>query len=668
VKWRKKLREILIFSGTSEGRRLAGRLAADGIFVTVCVATEYGRELMEQEEAHPLIQVRAGRLDLAGMEELLAEREWEVVVDATHPFAAEASKNIAAACAQNGQELLRLLREEEQEHFEGADLTYVDSAAQAAEYLNRTTGNIFLTTGSKELAEYVKGIEDCARLYARILPSGAEVEHCRRLGLKGKQIICMQGPFSMELNAAMMKEIHASVLVTKETSRAGGFPEKVRAAIAAGAAIVVIRRPKESGCSMEELLKRLGVKQRQPRRITLAGMGMGSLSNMTREVYQACQDASLVIGAKRMLETVKTMGKPVKNLSQSGEIAAYIRAHPQYRNIVVLLSGDVGFYSGAKKLREEILQNGKAQDFEFRQLCGVPSVVYFAGRLGMPWEDLALVSLHGRQQNMIGKLQSHGKIFALTNGAEGIRSISRKLLEYGFSQTEMYVGYMLSYPQEEIFSGTPADFLDYDKEGASVLILLEKKQRGYVVTPGIPDQEFLRGQAPMTKEEIRSISLSKLALTKDAVVYDIGAGTGSVAVECARQALEGTVYAIEKKTEALELLKKNKLKHRVSNLEIVPGEAPQMFENLSPPTHALIGGSGGRLSEIVSALWKKNPAVRLVIHVISLKTLAEVMEMMKDTSFSHKEIVHVSVAKAKELGGHPLMLGQNPVYVITLQK
>ena len=139
-------------------------------------------------------------------------------------------------------------------------------------------------------------------------------------------------------------------------------------------------------------------------------------------------------------------------------------------------------------------------------------------------------------------------------------------------------------------------------------------------------------------------------------------------MECARQALEGTVYAIEKKTEALELLKKNKLKHRVSNLEIVPGEAPQMFENLSPPTHALIGGSGGRLSEIVSALWKKNPAVRLVIHVISLKTLAEVMEMMKDTSFSHKEIVHVSVAKAKELGGHPLMLGQNPVYVITLQK
>ncbi|MEY8392407.1 precorrin-6A reductase [Lachnospiraceae bacterium 45-W7] len=677
------MREILVFSGTSEGRQLAVQLAENGVCVTVCVATEYGREVMEQEGERPLLQVRTGRLDALQMEELLVKRQWEFVVDATHPFAVEASKNIAKACERRGLEVLRLLREEEREaeNFEEADITYADSPEQAAAYLNRTEGNIFLTTGSKELAEYVKGIQDISRLYARILPTGAEVENCRRLGLKGKQIICMQGPFSRELNAAMMKEIHASVLVTKETSRAGGFSEKVEAAVETGAAVVVIRRPRETGYSMQEILKRTGVrwqKRQSPRQVVLAGMGMGSLSNMTREVYQACQDADLIIGAERMLETVRDMGKPLKSLCQSGEIAAYIRAHCEYSNIVVLLSGDVGFYSGAKKLRQELLKRKEttaegageedADNLKLRQLCGVPTVVYFASRLGISWENLALFSLHGRRQNLIGKLQSHGKIFALTDGAEGIRNVSGRLLQYGFSRVKMYVGYMLSYPQEEIYEGRPQDFLDYRKEGVSAMILLNEEEPEFVVTSGIPDQEFLRGKAPMTKEEVRSISLSKLALTRDAVVYDIGSGTGSIAVECARHCPDGTVYAIEKKTEALELLTENKFKHRVSNLEIVQGEAPLAMEELPPPTHAFIGGSGGRLSEIIRLLWKKNPAVRLVLNVISLKTLGEVMELMKNTAFSHKEIVYVSVAKEKELRGHFLMLGQNPVYVITLQK
>lgn len=200
------------------------------------------------------------------------------------------------------------------------------------------------------------------------------------------------------------------------------------------------------------------------------------------------------------------------------------------------------------------------------------------------------------------------------------------------------------------------------------MILLDQKHADYVTTPGIPDQAFLRGQAPMTKEEVRSVSLSKLALAREAVVYDIGAGTGSVAVECARQCINGTVYAIEKNAQALELLRQNKIKHRAWNLEIISGEAPEALSELPVPTHAFVGGSGGRLMEIARLLWEKNPRVRLVLNVISLETLQEVIELMKNTEFSHKEIVQISVAKAKELGRHHLMMGQNPVYVITLQK
>ncbi len=673
------MQKILIFSGTSEGRQLARQLADHGKSVTVCVATEYGQEVMAQDEESPWIRVQTGRLDAVQMEEMLREENWDVIVDATHPFALEVSENIAKACAGQKKELLRLLREEETgaEEDKEANVTYVDSAAQAAACLNQSRGNIFLTTGSKELAEYVQGIQDISRLYVRILPNGAEVEKCRKLGLKGKQIICMQGPFSTELNMAMIHETEASILVTKETSQAGGFAQKLQAASQTGIEALVIRRPREAGYSMREILKRLGVEEKRAqtkRQVILAGMGMGNPSNMTREVYQACQDADMIIGAARMLETVKAMGKPVKNLYQAKETADYIKMHTEYRKMVVLLSGDVGFYSGARKLREEILQkragtdSGQIEEIQIHQLCGVPSVVYFASRIGLAWEDLALMSLHGRQQNLIGIMQCHGRVFALTEGAKGIRSLSRELLTYGFSDTEMYVGYMLSYPQEEILQGKPADFLHYGKEGVSAVIMLDQKHADYVTTPGIPDQAFLRGQAPMTKEEVRSVSLSKLALAREAVVYDIGAGTGSVAVECARQCINGTVYAIEKNAQALELLRQNKIKHRAWNLEIISGEAPEALSELPVPTHAFVGGSGGRLMEIASLLWEKNPGVRLVLNVISLETLQEVIELMKNTEFSHKEIVQISVAKAKELGRHHLMMGQNPVYVITLQK
>lgn len=679
------MQEVLIFSGTSEGRRLAGQLIENEIAVTVCVATDYGQEVMEQEEDNPLLKVHRGRLDLPQMEKLIGSRSWSAVVDATHPFAQQVTKNIAQACANQGCKLLRLLRQKEEKmdseegrqqenqtgasHIPQAKIIYVDSVEEAADYLNQTQGNIFFTTGSKELPKYLSIIEDISRVYVRILPDSAQLEQCRSLGLKGKQIICMQGPFSEALNTAMLQDIRASVLVTKETSHAGGFSEKLRAAAQTGAEAVVIRRPCEHGYSMEQILEKLGVKCATERRVTLAGMGMGSLSNMTREVYKACQNADLIIGASRMLETVKSMGKPAKSLYRSEEIVEYVVNHPQYREILILLSGDVGFYSGAKRILEAFSEiNEAVPTYQLRLLCGVPSVVYFASRLGISWEDLQLLSLHGRQQNLIGALQNRGNVFALMDGAEGIRKLSRELLDYGFSEIEMNVGCQLSYPQEKILRGTPEQFLDYDDEGVAVVILRSEQASTRIVTHGIPDAEFVRGEVPMTKEEVRSISLAKLALTQDAIVYDIGAGTGSVAIECARQAVYGKVYAIERNSQALHLIRENKLKHRVVNLELIEGEAPQMLKELPAPTHVFIGGSGGKLREIVELIWRKNPSVRLVVNVVSLETLREIMELMEDKLFAQKEIVQVSVAKAKTLGQHHLMIGQNPVYVITLQK
>ncbi len=694
------VQEVLIFSGTSEGRKLAEQLLESQIAVTVSVVTDYGQEVMEQGAENSLLEVHRGRLDLPQMEKLIGSKSWRAVVDATHPFAQQVTQNIAQACANQGCKVLRLLRQEagkangseecqsenqqESEYISQAKITYVDSMEEAADYLNQTQGNIFFTTGSKELPQYLSVIEDISRVYVRILPDGAQVEKCRSLGLKGKQIICMQGPFSEALNTAMLQQLQASVLVTKETSHAGGFSEKLRAAAKTGAETLVIRRPCEYGYSMEQILDKLGVKRAAERCITLAGMGMGSLSNMTREVYKACQDADLIIGAARMLDTIKSIAKSTKMLYHSEEIIEYVVTHPQYQNIVILLSGDVGFYSGAKKIIEAFSKRDESQKrieaeassaidkkkagYQLRLLSGVPSVVYFASRLGIPWEDMALLSLHGRRQNLIAALQNRGNVFALMDGAEGIQKLSKQLLDYGFSEVEMNVGCQLSYPQEKILRGKPEQFLDYSDQGVAVVILRSQQASAWVVTHGIADTEFIRGEVPMTKEEVRSVSLAKLALTEDAIVYDIGAGTGSVAIECARQAVSGKIYAIERNPQALELIRKNKLKHRVDNLELVEGEAPQSLRKLPAPTHAFIGGSGGNIREIAEVLWRKNPAVRLVWNVVSLETLREIMELIEDTTFSQKEIVQVSVAKAKTMGKHQLMIGQNPVYVITLQK
>ncbi len=696
------MQEVLIFSGTSEGRKLAEQLLENQIAATVCVATDYGQEVMEQEIENPLLEVQRGRLDLPQMEKLIGSKSWTAVVDATHPFAQQVTKNIAQACANQGCKLWRLLRQadEKMDSEEGGQLEnqtgalhmpedkiiYVDSVEEAAVYLNQTQGNIFFTTGSKDLPKYLSVIEDISRVYVRILPDAIQLEKCRSLGLKGKQIICMQGPFSEDLNIAMLRQIQASMLVTKETSNAGGLTEKLRAAAKTGAKALVIRRPCEHGYSMEQILGKLGVKCTTKRRVILAGMGMGSLSNMTREVYKACQNADLIIGAARMLESVKSMGKPAKILYRSEEIVEYVVSHPKYQEIVVLLSGDVGFYSGAKKLLQAFSEINEKQEskeyqtsfgdggrkavstYQIQIMCGVPSVVYFASRLGIPWEDMALLSLHGRQQNLIGTLQSCDSVFALMEGAEGIRRLSRELLEYGFLEIEMNIGSQLSYPQEKILQGRPEQFLDYDDQGVAVVILRKQRASDPVVTHGIPDAEFVRGEVPMTKEEVRSVSLSKLALTKNAIVYDIGAGTGSIAIECAKQAVYGKVYAIERNSLALHLIEENKLKHQVWNLELIEGEAPQALKPLPAPTHVFIGGSGGKLQEIAELVWRKNPSVRIVLNVVSLETMREIMELMNGMVFSEQEMVQVSVAKAKILGQHHLMIGQNPVYVITLQK
>ena len=240
--------EILLFGGTGEGRELAQWLLDRQIPTLVCVATEYGETLLP-----PGAEAHVGRLDRAEMEDLMASRPFTHVVDATHPYAVEVTANIKGAAEAAGLPCLRLVRQSD-----GEDLCHkAGDMAGAADMLEQLPGNVLLTTGSKELDAFVRpGLTE--RCYPRVLPMADSLDRCLKLGFPPKNIICMQGPFSKELNVALLRQYHIKTLVTKDTGGYGGFREKAEAAREAGCALRVVERPsREDGLTMEEIQERL---------------------------------------------------------------------------------------------------------------------------------------------------------------------------------------------------------------------------------------------------------------------------------------------------------------------------------------------------------------------------------------------------------------------------
>ncbi len=185
------------------------------------------------------------------------------------------------------------------------------------------------------------------------------------------------------------------------------------------------------------------------------------------------------------------------------------------------------------------------------------------------------------------------------------------------------------------------------------------------ITPGIPDSQFIRGNVPMTKENIRAASICKLRLKENSVIYDIGSGTGSVSVEIARLSKSIKVFAVDSRAEAAELTRKNLKKFAVTNAEVVLGEAPCALENLPFPTHAFIGGSGGRLTEILDVLKRKNPEIRVVMNAVSLESVSKISEVIKSYGLTDYEIVQFFVTKTQKIGDYSLFKADNPVFVFS---
>lgn len=698
------LNRVLIFAGTTEGRTLSEYLSENRIEHTVCVATEYGEEVLS---ASPYMTIHQGRIGVSEMEKLMQTGSFAAVVDATHPYAVEVTANIREASQEAKLPYLRLKRWLDAE-TEGS-IFYFHSNEECVDALEKTEGNILLTTGSKELATYCSHPLVKDRLYVRILPGMESISICTELGIKGKQMIAMQGPFSTEMNEAILHQYEIACMVTKKSGKQGGYPEKLEAAKRAGIPVYVIEpADTERGYSMEEVCEKLKIllcaeksvsvdksnnvdksqninksedidKSQNVNKsiavdnkmdIILAGIGMGASKGYTREVYDAIESADILLGAKRLIEPYKPrMEKKPYYLGK--DIVPYLEdlflqsAGKRYR-VVVLFSGDSGCYSGCQALAHCLHEAVAEKRFfaDIRILPGISSVSYLASCIGESYHDAAILSMHGKLlPGLARRIQENEKTFLFMSGVKDMRKLGTTLTEAFMDDCIITAGYQLSYEDEEIRKLTPKECLSCEKEGLYICFIYNPHPKKRTLTPGIEDEEFIRGKVPMTKKEIREVSICKLRLYPGAVVYDIGSGTGSVAVEMADMSPDIEVFALEQKPEAVELIEKNKEKFHLDNITVIRTKAPEGLMDLKMPTHAFIGGSGGNMKEIIETLHQINPGMRIVINAVSIETLCEIKEILMAYPVCDTEFVQLQVSRVKELGTYHMMQAENPIFV-----
>lgn len=399
--------------------------------------------------------------------------------------------------------------------------------------------------------------------------------------------------------------------------------------------------------------------EEKTRQVRLLGIGMGMSGTLTGEAKEAIRESDCVIGAKRMLGCMSLEGKAVYSAYMPEEIRDIVTSHPEYRNIAVLYSGDIGFYSGARELYQCL--NGVC---DVRGIPGISSVAYLAARLQVPWEDARLVSIHGRSQPYIHILARHRKCFLLFGGNGQEEEFCRKLKDYGLDSLKIWIGRFLSYEEESIVYRSGADIQPEDLRGLAVLYI-ENSSPAALCDGQIRDEAFIRGKVPMTKEEVRAVSIAKLGISGDSVFYDVGAGTGSVAVTVASMYERTRVYAIERNAEGVSLIRQNQKKFCVDQLEVIEGTAPEILHGLEPPTHVFIGGSSGNLEGILRCVREKNPDVRVVLNAITLETLREVLDAEEKGLIRDAQIMQAGFARSRKLADYHMMTGQNPIYIIS---
>lgn len=406
------------------------------------------------------------------------------------------------------------------------------------------------------------------------------------------------------------------------------------------------------------------------RKVTIIGAGPGNPDLLSRAALDAIDIADVVIGAHRALAGIDVPPDVVRcELVKTADIVAALTDAASWQRAVVVMTGDVGLFSGARRLVEALSGDARV---DVRVIPGISSASYLAARLARPWQDWRFASAHGVACDIVAEAERAGELFLVTSGGEDPSRLSGELVQAGFGDARVTVAERLSYPDERITCATASEIAGQTFDDLNVMLIdfaggagSSANSRWPYASSGIPDELFIRGDVPMTKQEVRAVALAKLRLTATDTVWDVGAGTGSVSIEAALVARAGSVWAVERNAAGVRLIRENADAFGCGNVHAVPGVAPEALAKLPVPDAVFVGGSAGELPSIVEAALEKNPQVRLCVPCVTVETLTEACALLSGSRFKGFEACQVSAARAEAVGSHHLMKAQNPVFLVS---
>lgn len=403
------------------------------------------------------------------------------------------------------------------------------------------------------------------------------------------------------------------------------------------------------------------------RKVTIIGAGPGNPDLLSRAALDAIDIADVVIGAHRALAGIDVPPDVVRcELVKTADIVAALTDAASWQRAVVVMTGDVGLFSGARRLVEAL--SGNAQ-VDVCVIPGISSASYLAARLARPWQDWRFASAHGVACDIVAEAERAGELFLVTSGGEDPSRLSGELVQAGFGDARVTVAERLSYPDERITCATASEIAGQTFDDLNVMLIEfaggAASSRWPYASSGIPDELFIRGDVPMTKQEVRAVALAKLRLTATDTVWDVGAGTASVSIEAALVARAGSVWAVERNAAGVRLIRENADAFGCGNVHAVPGVAPEALAKLPVPDAVFVGGSAGELPSIVEAALEKNSQVRLCVPCVTVETLTEACALLSGSRFKGFEACQVSAARAEAVGSHHLMKAQNPVFLVS---
>ncbi len=394
--------------------------------------------------------------------------------------------------------------------------------------------------------------------------------------------------------------------------------------------------------------------------IKMIGIGDEGKLSLLPMYERMIDNSEILIGGRRHLEFFPDY-KGEKIVIEGGLGSLVERLNEEGKNVVILASGDPLFYGIGSYLSNKL----KMEIYPY-----LSSIQLAFARMGERWQDAHFTSVHGRSmKGLVQRIDGKEKIAILTDSENSPNKLADYLLAFEMHEYRAFVGENLGGANERCRWFSLEEMAAAEFSPLNVVIL-KKLGESPSWAIGIDDEEFIQRKPEkglITKKEVRTLSISALRLKEDSVVWDIGACTGSVAIEAAKIAREGEIYAIEKNEADLENCKQNLVKFRV-DATLIQGKAPEGLETFPDPDAVFIGGTAGRMGEILdiccSRLKKKG---RIVLNAVTIENLAEAAAAFKERGYK-TEITLTQISRSKPILNLTRFDAMNPIYIIAAER